>query len=145
MMRPYMHDTTTYAVYESRRVPHWWRHASRWKEDEACETNVHTVTRARARASPHLSLALVPRGTTRPYPMCPRVSLRAQHLRCPRPGPDAAYWSGRKPAASSSSSVYTSMPDLRFSAIDFLIFLSSALEAFFLAFSSLTSLPRPSM
>ena len=37
------------------------------------------------------------------------------------------------------------MPDLRFSAIAFLIFLSSAFEAFFFAFSTATSLPRPSM
>mmetsp|Transcript_21804 Transcript_21804/g.50133 ORF Transcript_21804/g.50133 Transcript_21804/m.50133 type:complete len:239 (-) Transcript_21804:1338-2054(-) len=48
-----------------------------------------------------------------------------------------------KPCASNSSSVYTSMPALRFSAIAFLIFLSSALEAFFFL-TILTVLPSPS-
>lgn len=41
--------------------------------------------------------------------------------------------------------MYTSRPPLRFSAIAFLIFLSSALVGGFLALAMATSLPSPSM
>ena len=53
--------------------------------------------------------------------------------------------STRKPAASISSSVNTSAPPLRFSAMSFLSFLSSALVGGFFFFSMVTSLPRPSV
>ena len=56
-----------------------------------------------------------------------------------------AYSPTRKPASSSSSSVKTSIPALRFSVTSFLIFLSSAFDAFFFFCATFTSLPRPSM